>query len=60
MGFQCMAVIWSLVALQYEPSELPEWMARGLPIAAWLAVISTVYSGVIYVFAAIRILREKK
>lgn len=60
MGFQCMAVIWSLVALQYEPSELPEWIARGLPIAAWLAVISTVYSGVIYVFAAIRILSEKK
>jgi CDP-diacylglycerol--glycerol-3-phosphate 3-phosphatidyltransferase len=60
MGFQCMAVIWSLVALQYQPSELPEWIARGLPIAAWLAVISTVYSGVIYVFAAIKILSEKK
>lgn len=60
MGFQCMAVIWSLVALQYQSSELPEWIARGLPIAAWLAVISTVYSGIIYVFAAIRILSEKK
>jgi CDP-diacylglycerol--glycerol-3-phosphate 3-phosphatidyltransferase len=60
MGFQCMAVIWSLVALQFQPSELPEWIARGLPIAAWLAVIFTVYSGVIYVFAAIKILSEKK
>ena len=60
MGFQCMAVIWSLVALQYEPSQLPEWIARGLPIAAWLAVISTVYSGIIYVFVAIKILSEKK
>ncbi len=60
MGFQCMAVIWSLVALQYQPSELPEWIAQGLPIAAWLAVISTVYSGIIYVLVAIRILSEKK
>jgi len=60
MGFQCMAVIWSLVALQYEPSELPEWIRQGLPIAAWLAVISTVYSGVIYIFVAIKILSEKK
>jgi CDP-diacylglycerol---glycerol-3-phosphate 3-phosphatidyltransferase len=61
MGFQCMAVIWSLVALQYEPSEpIPGWIKQGLPIAAWLAVISTVYSGVIYVFAAIKILSEKK
>ncbi len=60
MGFQCMAVIWSLVALQFEPSKLPEWIRQGLPIAAWLAVISTVYSGVIYILVAIKILSEKK
>jgi len=60
MGFQCLAVLWSLVALQYSPEELPRWIAVGLPIVAWLAVLSTIYSGVIYIFAAIRLLREQR
>jgi CDP-diacylglycerol---glycerol-3-phosphate 3-phosphatidyltransferase len=60
MVFQCAAVIWSLVALQYETNSRPEWISTGLPIAVWLAIISTVYSGVVYVFAAIRLLREQR
>ncbi|MGC4006953.1 MAG: CDP-diacylglycerol--glycerol-3-phosphate 3-phosphatidyltransferase [Pirellulales bacterium] len=63
MVFQCAAVIWSLVALQYyypELSEIPAWIARGLPVAVWLAIVSTVYSGVVYIFAAMRIHAERK
>jgi CDP-diacylglycerol---glycerol-3-phosphate 3-phosphatidyltransferase len=60
MGFQCAAVIWSLVALQFSTEELPNWIASGLPIVAWLAVLSTVYSGIVYVFAAIRLLNEQR
>ncbi len=36
----------------------PEWLVWSLSIAVWLAVVSTVYSGVGYIVAAARMLRR--
>jgi CDP-diacylglycerol--glycerol-3-phosphate 3-phosphatidyltransferase len=36
----------------------PEWLVWALSIAVWLAVVSTIYSGVGYVVAAVRMLRR--
>lgn len=36
----------------------PEWLVWSLAAAVWLAVASTIYSGVGYIFAAVRILRR--
>lgn len=52
MVFQCAAAILGLIALQYSDVVLPMWMAWALPISVWLAVVSTVYSGVEYMIAA--------
>jgi CDP-diacylglycerol---glycerol-3-phosphate 3-phosphatidyltransferase len=69
MVFQCVAVVASLVALQYwhqfllpsgvKPGStgfIPAWLYWILHISVWLAVVSTVYSGLEYVVAATRIL----
>ncbi len=57
MVFQCVAVVASLVALQYG-GQRPEWLTWVLPISVWLAVVSTAHSGAIYVFAAARHFKE--
>jgi len=62
MVFQCVAVAASLVALRHfeqvgsRDAVLPGWLFWTLHISVWLAVISTVYSGLEYVVAAARIL----
>ena len=57
MVFQCAAVAGALYLLHCAnsvPSFLP-----GLVISlAWLAVLSTIYSGIIYIFAAVRLVRD--
>lgn len=58
MVFQCLAVVASLAALRHfqqasnPPTPLPVWLYWTLHISVWLAVISTVYSGLEYVVAA--------
>ena len=47
---------WSL--LPVEVWGRPEWLVWTLGGAVWLAVLSTVYSGVGYIFAAVRMLRR--
>jgi CDP-diacylglycerol--glycerol-3-phosphate 3-phosphatidyltransferase len=72
MVFQCVAVVASLIALQHwhqvllpsgvKPGStefVPAWMYWTLHVSAWLAVISTVYSGLEYVVAAARILGKQ-
>ena len=66
MVFQCVAVVASLSALRFwqqmDPSramELPGWLFWTLHVFVWLAVISTVYSGLEYVVAAARILSRQ-
>jgi CDP-diacylglycerol--glycerol-3-phosphate 3-phosphatidyltransferase len=72
MVFQCVAVVASLIALQYWQQVLlpsgvkpgstefvPAWLYWTLHVSVWLAVISTVYSGLEYVVAAARILGKQ-
>jgi len=57
MVFQCIAGGASLVALNYLPPDRPLWIAVTLIATVWLAVLSTVYSGVVYVIAAAKVIR---
>src|SRR5262245_3309947 len=65
MVFQCVAVVASLLALRHYQqggsmaTVLPDWLFWTLHISVWLAVISTVYSGLEYVVAAARILSQQ-
>jgi CDP-diacylglycerol--glycerol-3-phosphate 3-phosphatidyltransferase len=61
MVFQCAAVVASLLSLFWlqsgtadAPAILPEWLWWTRTVCVWLALVSTVYSGVIYIFAAAR------
>jgi CDP-diacylglycerol--glycerol-3-phosphate 3-phosphatidyltransferase len=62
MVFQCLAAVISLYALQQVQSAdsptaaMPAWLFWSLHISVWLAVLSTIYSGLEYIVAAIRIL----
>jgi CDP-diacylglycerol--glycerol-3-phosphate 3-phosphatidyltransferase len=66
MVFQCVAVVASLVALRYlqqvgsRTAELPPWLYWTLTIFVWLAVLSTVQSGLVYIIAAARTLGRGK
>src|SRR5262245_7059581 len=61
MVFQCVAAVASLLALRHYQAAgsltapLPAWLYWTLHASVWLAVISTVYSGLEYVVAAARI-----
>ncbi len=60
MVFQCAAVAASLWLLHRSqtadgPAEFLPALVTGL---AWLAMVSTVYSGIIYIIAAVRLVRE--
>lgn len=57
MVFQCVAVGAALVALMYDGLP-PDWILWTLTISVWLAVISTVYSGLEYVAVAAKFLRR--
>jgi CDP-diacylglycerol--glycerol-3-phosphate 3-phosphatidyltransferase len=67
MVFQCAAVVASLLALWYlqvppisgaSAAILPMWLSIALVVSVWLAIISTVYSGVEYIVAASRSILE--
>lgn len=66
MVFQCAAVVASLLALRHfqqsssASAQLPDWLNWSLFISVWLAVISTVYSGLEYIVAAARILSRQE
>jgi CDP-diacylglycerol--glycerol-3-phosphate 3-phosphatidyltransferase len=53
MVFQCVATVASLIALHWGKDQ-PSWMPLTVQISVWLAVLSTIYSGSIYVLAAAR------
>ena len=52
MVFQCIAVGASLVALTYGTAGPPVWIQWTLLAAVWLAVLTTIWSGVQYVVIA--------
>jgi CDP-diacylglycerol--glycerol-3-phosphate 3-phosphatidyltransferase len=60
MVLQCVACAVSLFALSYgtPPIGLPAWVLNALLISVWSAVVLTVISGVVYVFAAVKLLRQ--
>ena len=73
MGFQCAAVVASLIALHLSggvdgesqtfwygsASNLKDdWLYLPLFVCVWLAVVSTVQSGVGYIFRAVELLRQ--
>lgn len=57
MVFQCAAVVASLLAL-YWGAEPPDWLTWTVLGCAWVAVLSTLHSGWIYVAASFQYLRE--
>ena len=61
MVFQCVAVGASLVALALHASEkeIPGWVMVTMVASIWLAVISTVYSGIGYIMAAAKQMTHK-
>lgn len=64
MVFQCLAAICALLAMHLtvgaaDPaSELPDWLKWTFASSVWLAVATTIYSGVGYVRAAVVWLRS--
>jgi CDP-diacylglycerol--glycerol-3-phosphate 3-phosphatidyltransferase len=58
MVLQCVAVVVSLVALGYGSTSRPAWLNWTLWSSVWLAVLSTVQSGAVYVWAAVKLIRE--
>jgi CDP-diacylglycerol--glycerol-3-phosphate 3-phosphatidyltransferase len=64
MVFQCAAAVASIWVAMYTPADepAPSWLLLAAWFLAWLAVLSTIYSGVIYISAAlklVRVLREQ-
>ncbi|MCG8448252.1 MAG: CDP-diacylglycerol--glycerol-3-phosphate 3-phosphatidyltransferase [Pirellulales bacterium] len=67
MLLQCLAAGWSIVHLSHVDSAgvawrkaPPEWMSLGLVYVVWLAVLLTLYSGWVYVRAAIAVFRSSE
>jgi len=69
MVLQCAAVVASLAALRHlrqneadatAPAALPVWLYWTLHVSVWLAVLSTIQSGLEYIVAAARILGREK
>lgn len=68
MVFQCLAAGAAFVALLYNDSSsqnptlvnVPLWVVGCLIVFVWLALILTVYSGVIYVTAAARFAKQPR
>ncbi len=62
MVFQCVAVGASLFALWWPTNpargQVPPWLDWTLFVSVWVAVLSTVQSGLGYVVAAIRFMQE--
>ncbi len=58
MVWQCLAAGFSLYRLSYGQSEPDAWVIWGLTLSVWCAMILTVYSGLAYVFAAVRLLKR--
>ncbi len=56
MVFQCAAAVATMMFLRLAQLHLPTgWLALAASGLAWVAVLSTIYSGVIYVLAASRL-----
>ena len=55
MWFQCIAAgasLWALANYVSPDSQMPNWLSIVLIVSIWAAILSTVHSGILYVFAA--------
>ena len=59
MVFQCAAVVAALLALHWTATDtaIPNWLFWSLVVCVWLAVASTIHSGIGYIFAAAKQLK---
>jgi CDP-diacylglycerol--glycerol-3-phosphate 3-phosphatidyltransferase len=59
MVFQCAAAVGGLLLASYVTSSTrpPAWLPGTVWTLAWIAVLSTLYSGVVYMIAAARLVR---
>ena len=57
MVFQCVAAGASLLKLAYTPETEPTWLPMFLLVFVWIAIVTTVYSGIDYVVAATKLMR---
>ena len=57
MVFQCVVVVSSLLALRYAAESVPEWILWTREFSVYLAVITTIYSGLQYVVRAAAMLK---
>ena len=57
MVFQCVAAAAALALLACDP-DVPAWLNTTFLVSLWLAVLSTIHSGIGYVFAALRMVRS--
>jgi len=60
MTVQCVAVALCLLYLCFETGTVPAWIVWIMIVSLWATVASTVYSGVQYVVAAIKVASEQK
>jgi len=60
MVVQCTAVAVSIFRLSYLGTDfvLPDWLMPLLTGLVWATVVITVYSGIGYIFAAVRLMRK--
>ncbi|MEX0818524.1 MAG: CDP-diacylglycerol--glycerol-3-phosphate 3-phosphatidyltransferase [Pirellulaceae bacterium] len=58
MLFQCAAVVASLLVL-WLGSDGPSWLPTILLMLAWLAILSTIQSGLDYILAAVKYFRRE-
>ena len=65
MALQCLAAGWSMVHLSYVDQQQaiwretpPAWMSIGLDVVAWAAVLLTIYSGIVYIRAAMSMISK--
>ena len=57
MVFQCVVVVSSLLALRHVAESVPGWILWTRDISVYLAVITTIYSGLQYVVRATAMLK---
>ncbi len=61
MVFQCFTAAGSILLLHFNSIEAtPDWLMWTVRISAWVAVLSTIQSGIGYIFAAARLMSDKK
>lgn len=58
MLFQCAAVVASMLLL-WKSNDAPAWLPTTVIVLAWVAILSTIQSGLDYVFAAVKYFRQE-